>query len=850
MRESGQGHLPLRGRGTLEAFYQAFQRESHCLSHSPHLLWQQLFNRLQWRQGPIPELLGPELRMRSEPGVEPWLRSRTPLREAESLITTFANHGGPVACCDVSPDGRLVASGGRDGVRVWELATATESASLEGFDTEHAFHFCCCFSPDQKVIASGDWSGTLTLWNAQSGRRLRSVRAHREQVNACHFSPDGAHLVTCSHDKTVKLWDPESLLERLTWEGHEQWVQSCVFLPDGTGVLSAGWDKTLRFWEYGSAEEQGSMEGELFLDCLSISPEGRAGITGSLGKIQVWDLWARVLEHTYGRGPVSSQKTRDDINACMAGPDGTWVAAAHGDGRVSIRPMFGAKEPRYLVGHGGAVECCAVTPDGSKIVSGSADGTLKVWDARREVSSLFEEERFKRLKDSARSWADTALVALHNDYGLPVHPDRPRHHDGPINGCTFGPDGSWIVTCSDDRGVILWDAENGRWIRTLGFKQGPVPEVSGHEDMVGACSVSGDGSTIASAGDDGFLVWDRISGELRCVLGPTAGPGGWPAGGRHCAVGPDSRAVAAVQNLVDHVTIWNATDGSEVAVLKGSDATVSDCAWSNDGCILVSAHEDGALIAWKVNEWKELHRFETGEVSLGRTCAIDESGNRLISGGGGGILTIFDVQTGSLTQSVPAHAGGVRDCAAAPTGDIAASVGEDRFLRIWDTAKGEGLAAVPLPSPANCVALSRTEPSVAVGDTAGDLHIFDLVGIGYETVASQRGGRGRPSELGLPKSREERFEWLQRMKVGHLTTPATGRPPLWFCLMCLAAKGLSGAAGLLLASAGLASLIKLFGGEVESTLLIQLSLGGLATLASSLALLKVVLGPPKVHRSG
>jgi hypothetical protein len=94
-------------RAVLEAFARDIGRETHNLQPHPDLLWQQLYNRLQWEDEPVTRILEPELRRRSTPGPAPWLRTRTRLRESEALIRILSGHTDSVEGCAVSPDGSL-----------------------------------------------------------------------------------------------------------------------------------------------------------------------------------------------------------------------------------------------------------------------------------------------------------------------------------------------------------------------------------------------------------------------------------------------------------------------------------------------------------------------------------------------------------------------------------------------------------------------------------------------------------------------------------------------------------------------------------------------------------------------
>src|SRR5712692_4339553 len=81
---------PAERSATVEAFARALKREAPVFLQRPELLWQQLYNRLQWEDEPVPQLLAPELAHRSSPGATPWLRTRTPFRESRALIRTLA----------------------------------------------------------------------------------------------------------------------------------------------------------------------------------------------------------------------------------------------------------------------------------------------------------------------------------------------------------------------------------------------------------------------------------------------------------------------------------------------------------------------------------------------------------------------------------------------------------------------------------------------------------------------------------------------------------------------------------------------------------------------------------------
>lgn len=217
---------------------------------------------------------------------------------------------------------------------------------------------------------------------------------------------------------------------------------------------------------------------------------------------------------------------------------------------------------------------------------------------------------------------------------------------------------------------------------------------------------------------------------------------------------PDSTHVVAAPSLQDHLMVWRTAGGERVAELRIPESEVSDCAWSRDGRVIISAHMDGSLTTWQPERWKRLREFEVGKPSPAKACAVSEDANVLVSGDWEGILHVFDGQTNKERSTLRSHEGGVNDCALSPDGSTAATVGKDGYLRIWDLTKGSECVAAPLSSEAGCVDLSPAGPRIAIGDTAGDLRIFDMVGVGYQPASTHFHKLSGSARLGIPASRK------------------------------------------------------------------------------------------------
>jgi WD40 repeat protein len=292
-------------------------------------------------------------------------------------------HSTSVASVAISADGKTIVSGSKDGtLKLWDNVGKPIGQSFQ----HKGDLVSAAISADGKTIVSGSKDGTLKLWD-NVGKPIGQSFQHKGNLVSVAISADGKTIVSGSKDGTLKLWDNVGKPIGQSFQ-HKGDLVSVAISADGKTIVSADFMGDIKCWNNQGQLLENSFKNDDSISSIAISPNGQFVAIADMRGIELWDRKSiSKLDNIWSNAFLDAPKS---VYSVAFSPDGQYILSGSSDGTLRLWDIKGDPIGEPLIGYSprkinienftNHVNTVAVSYNAQKIVSGHEDGTVRLWD--------------------------------------------------------------------------------------------------------------------------------------------------------------------------------------------------------------------------------------------------------------------------------------------------------------------------------------------------------------------------------------------------------------------------------------------------------------------------------------
>ncbi len=540
-------------------------------------------------------------------------------------------------------------------------------------------------SGDDSRLLAGSRNGMLCVWNFRSEKMVKTIHTDQDEITAVAFLPDGKRYVAGSKDGRIQMWDDE--IEELEafisggihhyFHGHSSPIHTIRFLENGKTMLSAD-QNSIKLWNMDNGKIIRTIEAE----CKEISSvqllrqDTQILVQGKHGELELLDLddgkgiWTLNEHSDFAFGQLHCM--RNDRELCLVDlrrgirildyqtrqivhewltpeKENLFIRATSPNGRyvVTNNLITIDSDPIYSFGNNTAtlwdsqtgeklsdlkehplhVRCAEFTRKGKTLLTGSIDGTMKLWDV--ETGGLLHS--FVILQEPGYQGGATKIqlspseqyclvtsegrnqygnrITVHKLFDLEEKREIPLHHD-------------------DKYGFIFTPDEKHLLVQTL--KLVPDPKRKNVRNAVYNlfCMNMFTGEAVFEFEEKVNFYRALFSPDHRYFITIDYEKAGY--------YGPRP------------INIWDMSNGGKIRTLAGHSAYISEMKFSPDGKHLFTASGDTTIKLWDIETGKEIHIF-AGHTKAVNTVLFHPNQRLILSHGEDGTIRVWDIPSCDLT---------------------------------------------------------------------------------------------------------------------------------------------------------------------------------------------------------
>ena len=563
------------------------------------------------------------------------------------------------------------------------------------------------WSPDGTHFVSASWND-LQVWSSTDYKPVRRIYMPYAYFRNPKYSRDGTHFATLGYDHTIRIWDAQSGRKLESFQlpnGQRGW--GLDWSPDGKRIAAAT-NAGVAVWRLG-IEDAGTMIGPIFqppeksdTPAVAWSPDGRYLAIGRYGELTVLDadsgetkldcrphihdLWtldwssdsskvatgafdqhAKIIDIDTGK-ELRDFVHRSGVSDVAFSPDNHVLACATEGQDIVLWDVQSGKTIGQLAGHSSWVESIDWDHDGRRLISGSADRSVRVWNFDRS--------------DRAPQYP-SSRTSINLRYGLAACPQG----DGTLRiSNVSNPSSSYVV----DGTYGFWSTDGCRLATQQHGAIRIVDSANGNQQLAFStkggelvAGWSGDNRLLLTRKDNIISVWDAYSGTSPASIGvDNDDEVEWQ---------PTGTLFATISDK--HIAVWDAALGRRLFSVATLHAEHRDnlrrLVWSPDGTQFATNRDDGRVDVREALTGRILHKLvghSVGQFVIGLAWSPDST--RLATAGWDHTLKIWDLRTGKESLSVDAQASKIYSISFSPDGKRLSTADWMGTVCLWDAESG------------------------------------------------------------------------------------------------------------------------------------------------------------------
>jgi WD40 repeat protein len=624
---------------------------------------------------------------------------------------TLTGHSETVYAIAYRPDGKQILTGSFDlSARLWDANTGKLVKSFGGATGHTNTLLTVAFAPDGQTFLTGSSDNSLRLWDVP-GDVPRHTLTLPAGVSAITVSADGTRVAVGTEQGGIKVANAVDGKDVATLAGGVGAITATALSGDGKWLLAGGADGSVRFINPANGALVTTVVAHSSpIQAVAIHPGNTlAFTTGTDGVVKFWPLPPPLSK------PLPAHA--DAATAVAFTADGSGLFTAGADKAVRVFNTANGQAGRPFEGLPSPAHTLAAA--GTHVAVGATDGTLVIWGPDAKPLAVLPAHTGAitglALTGDGKQLTSVGADGVLKTWSLPPLPTKAYAHPDAVRATLATADGKRLFTASADKIVRQFKLSDNNLER----------QFAGHTSAVTALALNPAGDILATAGiDDGIRLWAVATGKESARLVGHVGPltnlffanNGllstsadgvvkfWqvPPAAPKVFAHPD--AVAGQSLLADgkrlltlgndkQVRLWNLGNGTVERQVPTGAAPALVAVLNADASLLALATPDKNVSI--VKDGKELKKFLVP--ALAKALAWSADSKNLIVGGADGTLKLFDWNAAKETKSVAAHANGLAGMLLAAKGDVLVSTGADNHLRWWNAGDltPRGQAALP-----------------------------------------------------------------------------------------------------------------------------------------------------------